>query len=46
MKKQKTKFQTLNELEEEKRKLYVSKENPQRLKEIIKKLDYFYFGLK
>jgi hypothetical protein len=37
---------TLNELEEEKRKLYVSKENPTRLKEIIKKLNYFYFGIK
>jgi len=46
MKKQKTKFTTLNELEEEKRKLYVSKENPTRLKEIIKKLDYLYFGVK
>jgi hypothetical protein len=46
MKKQKTKFPTLNELEEEKRKLYVSKENPTRLKEIIKKLDLIYFGLK
>ena len=46
MKKQKTKFPTLNELEEEKRKLYVSKENPTRLKEIIKKLDLIYFGIK
>lgn len=34
--KNKPKQPTLNELEEEKRKLYVSKENPQRLKEIIK----------
>jgi hypothetical protein len=42
----KPKQPTLNELEEEKRKLYVSKENPKLLKEIIKKLDYFYFGLK
>jgi hypothetical protein len=42
----KPKQPTLNELEEEKRKLYVSKENPQRLKEIIKKLDFLYFGLK
>jgi hypothetical protein len=46
MKKQKTKLPTLNELEEEKRKLYVSKENPTRLKEIIKKLDLIYFGIK
>jgi len=44
--KNKPKQPTLNELEEEKRKLYVSKENPQRLKEIIKKLDFLYFGLK
>jgi hypothetical protein len=44
--KNKPKQPTLNELEEEKRKLYVSKENPTRLKEIIKKLNYFYFGLK
>jgi hypothetical protein len=42
----KPKQPTLNELEEEKRKLYVSKENPQRLKEIIKKLDLIYFGIK
>jgi hypothetical protein len=44
--KSKHKQPTLNELEEEKRKLYVSKENPQRLKEIIKKLDLIYYGLK
>jgi hypothetical protein len=44
--KNKPKQPTLNELEEEKRKLYVSKENPTRLKEIIKKLDLIYFGLK
>ena len=37
---------TLQELEKEKNKLYVSKENPTRLKEIIKKLDYIYFGIK
>jgi hypothetical protein len=42
----KPKQPTLNELEEDKRKLYVSKENPQRLKEIIKKLDLIYFGIK
>jgi len=44
--KNKPKQPTLNELEEEKRKLYVSKENPQRLKEIIKKLELIYFGIK
>ena len=36
----------IHELEKEKNKLYVSKKNPTRLKEIIKKLDYIYFGLK
>jgi len=44
--KNKPKQPTINELEEEKRKLYITKDNPQRLKEIIKKLDYIYFGLK
>lgn len=34
------------ELESERDKLYVSKENPTRLKEIIKKLDHLYFGIK
>jgi hypothetical protein len=47
MKKQtKPKKPSLQELENEKNKLYVSKENPTRLKEIIKKLDYIYFGIK
>jgi hypothetical protein len=47
MKKQtKTKPPSLQELEIEKNKLYVSKENPTRLKEIIKKLDYLYYGIK
>jgi hypothetical protein len=36
----------IQDLENEKRKLYVSKENPTRLKEIIKKLDYLYYGIK
>jgi len=44
--KNKPKQPTLNALEEEKRKLYVSKENPQRLKEKNKKLDLIYFGIK
>ncbi len=39
------KQQSLKELEIEKNKLYVSKQNPTRLKEIIKKLDYFYYGI-
>ena len=34
-----------HDLEKEKNKLYVSKENPKRLKEIIKKLDYLYSGI-
>ena len=40
------KQQSFQELEIEKNKLYVTKQNPTRLKEIIKKLDYFYYGLK
>ena len=40
------KTQCFQELEKEKNKLYVSKENPTRLKEIIKKLNYIYYGLK
>jgi hypothetical protein len=36
----------IQDLEIEKNKLYISKENPTRLKEIIKKLDYIYFGIK
>lgn len=39
------KTQSFQELEAEKNKLYVSKQNPTRLKEIIKKLDYFYYGI-
>ncbi len=42
----KPKKQSFQELEIEKNKLYVTKQNPTRLKEIIKKLDYFYYGLK
>ena len=39
------KINLIHDLEKEKNKLYVSKENPTRLKEIIKKLDYIYFGI-
>lgn len=39
------KINLIHDLEKEKNKLYVSKENPTRLKEIIKKLDYLYFGI-
>jgi hypothetical protein len=46
MKQPKPKQQSLQELEIEKNKLYVTKQNPTRLKEIIKKLDYFYYGIK
>lgn len=45
-KQQNHKKQSFQELEIEKNKLYVNKQNPTRLKEIIKKLDYFYYGLK
>ncbi len=44
--KTKIKKQLIQDLEIEKNKLYVSKENPTRLKEIIKKLDYIYYGIK
>jgi hypothetical protein len=36
----------MQDLENEKRKLYVTKENPTRLKEIIDKLNYLYYGIK
>lgn len=41
----KPKKQSFQELEIEKNKLYVNKQNPTRLKEIIKKLNYFYYGI-
>ena len=43
MAKQKLNFK---ELENERDKLYVSKDNPKRLKEIIQLLDFIYFGIK
>lgn len=43
MAKQKLNFK---ELEAERDKLYISKNNPKRLKEIIELLDYIYFGIK
>ena len=36
----------IHELEKEKNKLYVSKNNPKRLKEIINKLNYIFYGIK
>lgn len=39
------KINLIQELEKEKNKLYVSKENPTRLKEIIKLLDFIYYGI-
>jgi hypothetical protein len=42
----KTKQPTLQELEIEKNNLYVTKSNPTRLKEIINKLNYLYYGIK
>lgn len=41
--KQQTNFK---DLEIEANKLYVSKQNPERLKEIIKKLNFYYYGIK
>ena len=37
---------TIQDLENEKRKLYTEKPNSERLKEIIKKLDFLYWGIK
>lgn len=34
------------ELEVERDKLYISKDNPKRLKEIIQLLDFIYYGIK
>jgi len=45
MENKKTKL-NFKELEQERDKLYISKQNPKRLKEIIEKLDYLYFGIK
>lgn len=42
----KNKKLTFQDLEIEKNKLYVSKENPERLKQIVKELDFFYYGIK
>lgn len=44
--KNKIKQITIHELEKEKNKLYVTKENNKRLNEIIQKLNYIYFGIK
>jgi len=46
MRKTKITIPTIKELELEKNKLYVSKENPPRLKEIIDKLNFLYYGIK
>ena len=40
------KINLIHELEAEKNKLYVTKQNPKRLKEIIDKLNFYYYGLK
>ena len=40
------KINQIHELEKEKNKLYVTKQNPKRLKEIIDKLNFYYYGLK
>jgi len=36
---------SIDELIKEQKKLLVSKENPKRLKEITKKIDYLYWGI-
>ena len=41
----KPKYQSFQELELEKNKLYITKQNPIRLEEIVKKLNYFYYGI-
>jgi hypothetical protein len=46
MKKPKQKTPTIIDLEKEKDYLYVTRSNPTRLKEIINKLNYLYFGIK
>jgi hypothetical protein len=46
MKKPKQKTPTIIDLEKEKDYLYVTKSNPTRLKEIINKLNYLYYGIK
>ena len=40
------KINLIHELEKEKNKLYVSKNKPKRLKEIINKLNYIFYGIK
>ncbi len=44
-KKPKIKRPTFQELEKERDELYISKNNPTRLNEIIKKLNFYYFGI-
>lgn len=46
MAKQKKTKLNFKELEAERDKLYISKDNPKRLKEIIELLDFLYFGIK
>lgn len=46
MQRKKTKLPTIEELEQEKRKLYVLKSNNKRLKEVVDKLNYFYYGIR
>jgi len=46
MKKPKQKTPTIIDLENEKNYLYVTGSNPTRLKEIINKLNYLYYGIK
>jgi hypothetical protein len=45
MQRKKPKPPTIEELEQEKRTLYVSKSNNKRLNEVVEKLDYIYYGI-
>jgi hypothetical protein len=45
MQRKKPKLPTIEELEQEKRQLYVSKSNNKRLNDVVEKLNYFYYGI-
>lgn len=40
------KLSKYEELKKERNKLYISKQNPKRLQELIKKIDHFEYGIK
>jgi SepF-like predicted cell division protein (DUF552 family) len=45
LKSKKPKLPTIEELEQEKRTLYVSKSNIKRLNDVVEKLNYIYYGI-